>query len=174
MAAVTGARISQLARLEVQDLQDGRGDPRLMMPSSKKGRGQKKILRRPVPIQRNLAARLRAAARGRTGTERLLVKPDGNPWGRTDHSPRFARVVRRADLDPVTVTIYALRHSNIVRQLLGNVPVRIIAANHDTSVMMIERTYSRHIGDHADALARQALLDIPDEEPTGTVVRLPR
>src|SRR4029077_18734372 len=33
VAAVTGARVSQLARLEVQDLQDGRTDPRLMMPS---------------------------------------------------------------------------------------------------------------------------------------------
>ena len=143
VAAVTGARVSQLARLEVQDLQNGRSDPRLMMLSSKKGRGQKKILRRPVPIQPNLAARLCTAARGRIGTERLLVKPDDTPWGRTDHSARFVRVVRRAGLDPAIVTIYALRHSNIVRQLLGNVPVRIVAANHDTSVMMIERTYSR-------------------------------
>ena len=32
--------------------------------------------------------------------------------------------------------------------------------NHDTSIPMIERTYSRYIGDHADALARKALLDI--------------
>jgi hypothetical protein len=37
--------------------------------------------------------------------------------------------------------------------------VRIVAVNHDTSIVMIERTYSRHIGDHADALARAALLD---------------
>jgi len=56
--------------------------------------------------------------------------------------------------------MYALRHSNIVRQLLGDVPIRVVAVNHDTSVTMIERTYSRYIGDHADALARRALLDI--------------
>ena len=37
--------------------------------------------------------------------------------------------------------------------------VRIVAVNHDTSVAMIERTYSRYIGDHSDALARAALLD---------------
>jgi hypothetical protein len=43
----------------------------------------------------------------------------------------------------------ALRHSSIVRQLLVGLPVRVVAANHDTSVIMIERTYSRHIGDHA-------------------------
>jgi hypothetical protein len=56
--------------------------------------------------------------------------------------------------------MYALRHSNIVRQLLGGVPIRIVAANHDTSVGMIERTYSKYIGDHSDALTRGALLDI--------------
>lgn len=57
-------------------------------------------------------------------------------------------------------TIYALRHSNVVRQLLADVPIRVVAVNHDTSVAMIERTYSRHIADHADALARRALLDL--------------
>ena len=55
--------------------------------------------------------------------------------------------------------MYALRHSNIVRQILGGVPLRVVAVNHDTSVGMLERTYSRYIGDHADALARVALLD---------------
>ena len=49
VAAVTGARISQLARLEVGDLQSDRSDPRLMMPSAYKGRGRKRIERRPVP-----------------------------------------------------------------------------------------------------------------------------
>src|SRR5262249_40021347 len=48
VAAVTGARVSQLARLEVTDLLDGRSDPRLMMPSSKKGKGHKRVERRPV------------------------------------------------------------------------------------------------------------------------------
>jgi hypothetical protein len=40
---------------------------------------------------------------------------------------------------PAKVTIYALRHSDIVRQIRANVPLRIIAATHDTSVAMIER-----------------------------------
>ena len=74
----------------------------------------------------------------------------------------FAQAARAAGLDPAEVTIYALRHSNIVRQLLAGVPLRVVAVNHDTSVSMIERNYSRYIGDHADALARVALLDITD------------
>ena len=41
-AAVTGARVSQIANLRVADLQVDRPDPRLMMPSSRKGRGRKR------------------------------------------------------------------------------------------------------------------------------------
>jgi integrase len=168
-AAVTGARVSQLARLEVQDLQDGRCDPRLMMPSSRKGRGQKKSSRRPVPIPAALAAQLHRAAAGRNAAASLLTKPSGEPWKKSDHSRPFARAARAAGLDPEEATIYALRHSSIVRQLLAGVPVRVVAVNHDTSVGMIERTYSRYIGDHADALARKALLDIA-APPSGNVV----
>jgi hypothetical protein len=68
--------------------------------------------------------------------------------------------VAAAGLDPGKVTIYALRHSNIARQLLIGVPVRVVAVNHDTGLSMIERTYSRYIGDHADSLARKGLLDL--------------
>jgi integrase len=158
--AVTGARISQLARLDVQDLQDSRPDPRLMMPSSRKGRGKKAITHRPVPIPASLAVKLRGIAEGRAAAAPLLTKPSGEPWKKSDHSRPFARVARAAGLDPDEVTVYALRHSSIVRQLLAGVPVRVVAVNHDTSVAMIERTYSRYIGDHADALVRRALLDI--------------
>src|SRR5215472_8950004 len=155
------------AKLDIQDLQDGRIDPRLMMPRSRKGR-EKKITRRPVPIPPSLAAKLRDSVSGQQLDAPLLSTPvkRRNPsskslrWGRSDHSKLFARAVRAAGLDPNKVTIYALRHSNIVRQLLAGVPVRVVAVNHDTSIVMIERTYSRYIGDHADALALKALLEL--------------
>jgi hypothetical protein len=53
------------------------------------------------------------------------------------------------------VTMYAPRHTSIVRQLLANVPVRVVAALHHTSVVMIEKNYSRFIADHADEPARE-------------------
>jgi hypothetical protein len=68
-------------------------------------------------------------------------------------------VVLCAGLDPSEVTIYALRHSSIARDLLANVPVRIVAVKHDTSIPMIERNYSKYIADHADILSRRAMLD---------------
>ena len=71
--------------------------------------------------------------------------------------------------------MYALRHSSIVRQLLAGVPVRIVAAGHDTSVAMIERNYSRYITDHADALVRSAMLNLtPRDQPKLAVVGNPR
>jgi hypothetical protein len=89
----------------------------------------------------------------------LLVKQQGGRWRRGDHWRPFQKAAVAVGLDPAEVTIYSLRHSSIVRALLANVPVRVVAVGHDTSVSMIERAYSKHIADHADALSRRALLD---------------
>jgi integrase len=168
VAACTGARVSQLARLEARDIQPDRA--RLMMPSSRKGRGRKRIDRHPVPIPAGLAARLAEIARARPDNAPLLVKPSGEPWRKSDHLRLFTRAAKDLELGD-GVTFYSLRHSNIARALLASVPIRVVAVNHDTSVAMIERTYSRYIGDHSDTVARRALLDLT-ETPTANVVAL--
>jgi integrase len=168
VAAITGARPSQIARLLVRDL---KGD-KLEMPSSKKGRGQKKILRREVPIPSALGARLRGAARGKPQDAPLLTKLSGEVWSSSDHTRPFRRAVRRANLDPKEVTIYALRHSSITRQLTAAVPIRIVAALHDTSVAMIERTYSAGIDKHVDQIVRETLLDVGKRPDQRKVVSL--
>jgi hypothetical protein len=70
------------------------------------------------------------------------------------------------------VTLYSLRHSSIVRGLLASVPTRVVAAQHDTSVPMLERTYSQHILDHSDTVARRALLDT-GKPAAGNLISLP-
>ena len=156
VAAATGARPSQLSRLHGEDVQLT-GKTRLMVPVSRKGRGKKETARRPVPVTEALAQRLA----GRHGV--LLPRPDGEAWVKNDHSRLFAKAVEAAGLDPDVVTIYALRHSSIVRQLLANVPVRVVAALHDTSAVQLERTYSKFIADHSDELARATLLQTSAE-----------
>ncbi len=48
-----------------------------------------------------------------------------------------------------------------MRQILARVPLRLVAVAHDTSVVMIERNYSRHIDQlGADAALREVLLDL--------------
>ena len=54
--AQTGARVSQAARLRCADLQADRADPRLLMPTSYKGRSEKEKQQVPVPITAALAA----------------------------------------------------------------------------------------------------------------------
>jgi integrase len=173
VAAVTGARPSQIARLLVGDLLPNGDGPRLLMPSSRKGRGRK-VSRKPIPITASLAAKLTAASTGRAPTEPLLLRSDGRAWqesDKSDHIKPFAQAAERAGL--TGVTIYALRHSNIIRQLLLNVPARIVAASHDTSLQMLEATYSAYITEFADSLSRRALLEIAPPQ-VGKVVPIGR
>jgi hypothetical protein len=60
--------------------------------------------------------------------------------------------------------MYALRHSSIVRGLKKNLPVRLVAALHDTSVEMIEKHYAAYIIDMTEEMARQMLM--PFDRPT--------
>jgi integrase len=166
VAAVTGARPVQIARLQVGDVQADRSDPRLMMPTSAKGR-RKVIGRRPVPISADLAFRLRQFAAGRPASALLFPYSDGKGWRGTRHYRPFQRTVERAGLDR-KVTIYSLRHSSVTRSLLASVPIRIVAVAHDTSVAMIERTYSKSIADHADAVTRAAMLEV--EQPVAAKI----
>jgi len=176
VAAVTGARLSQLARLEIGDLQADGAEPRLLMPLSAKGRRRdKRHERRPVPITPALASVLEEQAAGRPHDAPLLLRDNGERWGhgrRRHHRQDFRAVVEAAALDPDVVTLSALRHSSIVRMLLANTPIRIVATLHDTSVKMIERTYSKFIAEHTDALARRALLDIAQPPAAANVVTL--
>jgi integrase len=162
--AISGARPGQATRLLVEDLRDDPVRPRLMMPKAGKGGGRnraaKKLERYSVPITTELAARLRAAARGQPDDVPLLVQSDGHRWpdnpGVSYHRD-VAKVVATIGVDP-DATLYCLRHSSIVRMLLRNVPVRVTASVHDTSVVMIEKHYSKFITEHSDEISRHALL----------------
>ena len=154
VAAMTGARPSQIRKLKVRDLKDGPA-PYLMMPVSNKGRGTKQVSHRQNPISVELAEKLKT---NRGPTEPLLVKPSGGLWQLRDHSAPFRRIVQRVGLDPDVVTFYALRHSFVVRAVLKGIPLRVIAAALDTSVPMLEKTYSQNIDQHGDAMLRGAML----------------
>ena len=58
--------------------------------------------------------------------------------------------------------MYCLRHSSIASMLLRNVPIRLVASLHNTSVTMIEKHYSRYITEHSiDDITRAGLLSEP-------------
>jgi integrase len=177
VVAVTGARPGQATRLRCDDLVLG-AKPKLMMPKSGKGGGRarsaRKTERYSVPITPALASKLQRAAADRAADAFLLLRRDGQRWGEDvhrDYRRDMIAAIEAVDLDPKETTLYALRHSSIVRQLLCGVPIRLVAALHNTSVSQIERNYSRHISEFSDDLSRAALLT---EVPAGNVVKLPR
>jgi integrase len=157
VGAVTSARPVQVRRLVCGDVLK---DNKLLMPSSRKGKKRRAIRRRPVPIPASLHVRLKAAAKGRPADAPLLVKADGEPWGRQDHGLPFRRTVERIGLDPDVVTYYSLRHTWITKQLIRGTPIRLVADAADTSVAMIEKTYSKYITHHGDDLLRAGLIDL--------------
>ena len=154
--AATGARFAQVRRLTVGDVLD---TGRLMVPASFKGRsgtsGKPPIA---VPIGADVLDALRPAIEGRADNEPLLerwthrqVAPmawehaERGPWNTaSEMTKRWNKAVAMAALPPDTVP-YALRHSGIVRGIRANLPIRLVAALHDTSIAMIERHYSRWI-----------------------------
>jgi integrase len=159
--AEAGCRKSQAVRLRCCDLQAGRPDPRLLVPTSFKGRGQKDREHVAVPISDGLAALLTDMKGERLGDAPLLIKSDGTPWhatSKTDVRDPFRAVAVRAGFDPGAITSYALRHSSVCRALLAGVPISVVAKLHDTSGKEIEAHYAAYILDHADDLARRALL----------------
>jgi integrase len=111
--AETGVRESQVLRLEVFDLQGERAAPRLMMPSSRKGRNRE-IERKPVPISTELAQHLKRASLGKRDSDSLFSELK-------KIEERFSVVAKRVGIMKYVVP-YSFRHSSIVR-MHGNIPI---------------------------------------------------
>jgi integrase len=173
--AATGARFSQLKGIPVGDLQGFL--KRLMVPSSKKGRGQKNRPPASVPVLDDEIAILKRAAAGRSSKALLFMtwgykraggikweKDNRRQWQDKEITKPFKAIVARAGLSP-EVTAYALRHSSIARCLRAGLPVRLVAALHDTSSEMIERYYAKYITHAFEAMAAAARVPLVSPTP---------
>jgi hypothetical protein len=154
--------------MRVSDCQLNAG--RLMVPVSRKGKGKSGSI--GVPVGKDVLNALRPMVVGRPATapllERWRVKQvSATRWERTGRGPwlsaaelirPWADIRERAKLPGVIP--YALRHSSIVRGIRQNLPVRLVAALHDTSVPMIERHYSKWIVSGLEEMARTALVPL--------------
>ena len=184
--AATGMRFSQIRRIQVGDVQPEQS--RLMIPTSRKGRGQKRTTHIGVKVGSDVLEALRPATAGRRPADPLLERwkhkqerpdPEAKPvWVKdkrgTWNSPAelsrpWAAIVERAGLPSDTVP-YSLRHSSIVRALRAALPVRLVAQLHDTSDKMIERHYASAIVNALDDLAALAVVPLVDNE-RGKVVK---
>lgn len=169
LLAATGARFSQLRRMTVGDVQLDRS--RLLVPTSFKGKGRSPQLIK-VPVGPDVLQLLRPAVDGRPASEPLLqrwrykqvdaikwVRASRGAWKTASEMTRdWRRVVAAAGLDGVIP--YALRHTSIVRGIRANLPIRLVAAVHDTSVTMIERHYSRWITEGLEEMVAKAVVPL--------------
>jgi integrase len=146
LSAVTGVRYGQLTACQVQHLQG----TRLMVEQSKKGGAGKDRPAQAIEIGAGLADRLRVAAVGRPVTAPLLVKPNGERWRQSEHFERFRAVVKAVGQNPVVVSLYALRHTHITRQLIAGYKPTEVAQWHETSIAEIEKHYARHLSSHVE------------------------
>jgi hypothetical protein len=157
---------------------------RLIIPVSRKGRGGK-IGGTPVPIGADVFEALMPAITGRSKDAPLLERwrskqvTGGIQWKRVGRGAwqTASELVRpweeiRAAAALPDVIPYAFRHSSIVRGIKANLPIRLVAALHDTSVAMIERHYGRYIADGLDELAARSVVPLIPREESGNVVRL--
>jgi integrase len=177
MLAATGARFAQLRRMRVIDVQAEQR--RVMVPESYKGRRDAATYVR-VQVGTDTLAILAPAIQGRPATAPLLERwrhvqvktaerqnvtqiwerGERGPWATASEMTRlWSQACRDAGLPPTTIP-YALRHSSIVRGLRLGLPIRLVAALHDTSVVMIERHYSRWITEGLDELAARAVVPL--------------
>jgi integrase len=167
--AATGTRFSQAKRILVKDVQVA--NSRILVPQSWKGK-KTRVQRTPVPVGADVLAELGPAIEGRSGDEPLLQRwhreqirvgewrqTNRVAWKTASEMTRdWNRVVASIGLSGVTP--YALRHSSIVRGIRAGLPIRLVAAAHDTSVQMIERHYSRWITDGLEELTAQAVIPL--------------
>lgn len=174
--AATGARFSQVTRLTVADVQVTQR--RLLVPVSRKGRGGKASPRTAVAVGPDLLEALSPLIVERKGSDPLLLRPrwkqvgpiewenvGRGPWRSASELTRpWAAIVAEAGVAARTVP-YALRHSSIVRGLKAGLPVRLVAALHDTSTPMIERHYSAFIVDALEELSARAVIPLTGEAP---------
>lgn len=169
--AATGARFSQIVRIRVGDVQPDR--KRLLVPASRKGKGARAGTI-PFPIGSDVLAALTPAFNSRGPNEILLERwrheqvagsirwqrGERGPWENASEIVRPWNLIRAAAGLGSEVVPYSLRHSSIVQGIRAGLPIRLVASNHDTSVAMIERHYSRWISDGLEDMAAAAVIPL--------------
>nr|WP_299853001.1 integrase [Sphingomonas bacterium] len=168
LLAATGARFSQLKRMKVCDAQIAL--KRLLIPRSRKGRNKVAGFT-PVRVGTDVIDALGSAVRGRKPDEPLLcrwrhVQIGRGIWRRDQRGAwtSSAEMLRPwnsiCESVGISVVPYSLRHSSIVRGIAAGLPIRLVAAMHDTSVAMIEKHYSRWIADGLEELGAEAIVPL--------------
>ena len=116
----TGCRYSELANLEVRDF-DSRTCT-LKIRTSKTGHS------RTLRLSDESGALFRTISAGRTGSERLFTRADGEPWGPGNQTKPFRAACERAGLGG-DVLFHSCRHTWASLSIIAGMPMLVVAGN---------------------------------------------
>jgi integrase len=120
-ALETGARYSELARLEVVDFNADSGS--ISIRRSKAGKS------RHIILTEEGAAFFKAHCAGRAGSELMFThREDNSPWKTAEQSRPMREACERANLKP-TASIHAMRHTWASHAVMNGVPLLVVARN---------------------------------------------
>jgi len=162
-ALETGCRLGELVALQVHDFNPDAGT--LAIRTSKSGKG------RHVVLTEEGAAFFRQLCAGRPGSATMLLRADGQPWGRAQQSTLMAAACERAKITPA-VNFHALRHTWASLAVMAGMPLMVVAKNlghRDTR--MVEHHYG-HLAPNFIADAVRASAPRFGFEPDDTVVSI--
>jgi integrase len=132
-ALQTGARYSELAALEVHDFNTDTGT--IAIRASKTGNS------RHVVLTDEGAKFFLQLCAGRAGSDLMLRKSDGRPWGRWNQGYPMAGACRRARISP-PINFHALRHTWASLSVMAGVPLMVVGRNlGHADTRMVEKHY---------------------------------
>jgi integrase len=164
-ALATGCRLGELAALEVADFNADSGTLRIRY--TKTGRSRHVVLN-----DEGIALFTRLTA-GRSGSELMLRKADGAPWGKNSPQKPIAAACAAARIDP-PANFHCLRHTYASHAVMAGAPLIVVAKNlGHADTKMVEKHYGHLSTSYfADAIRRAAprFGSVPDDGKVASIV----
>jgi integrase len=129
----TGARYSELTRLQVRDFNSDAGT--VAIRHSKSGKPRHIVLTdEGVALFRQLTA-------GKSGDKLILTGSNGEPWGQAHQARPMREAVKRAKIAPA-ISFHGLRHSWASLSVMAGMPLMVVARNlGHADTRMVEKHY---------------------------------
>jgi integrase len=148
-ALQSGCRYGELIRLQVRDFNPDAGT--LAVRKSKTGKPRHVVL---TDEGDELFAAMTAA---RAGTDLILRRADGKPWGASHQARPMREACERAKIKP-HISFHGLRHTWASHAVMGGMPLMVVARNlGHADTRMVEKHYG-HLAPSfvADAVRKHA------------------
>lgn len=132
-ALETGARYGELTRLKVVDFSHNSGTVSIRKSKSSKSRH--------IHLTEDGIAFFRSITAGRSGTDFMFLKDNGDPWKKDHQKAPMRDACKRAGINP-PMGFHGLRHTWASHAVMNAVPLMVVAKNMGhADTRMVEKHY---------------------------------